>query len=238
MTHEFGKVISQLRKDKGLTQKELADKVGVSDKAVSRWETGKNYPDIETLQRLAEVLDVSVNDLLSGDVQFADKKNKRNIIIGIIIALLLYFFPIWHLIPVTVNDFFSAREVSYLAFRGSPVNRIAVSNIIDTAEAAFSDITSTRDEAMQKYGKLGIYATPIDSYDGAVSEHHKLRIWSVVLSNIPTDVYKGYMWVYYSREALDEKGEVVRGAWKIQSLWYLDIDENGEWYVVDIKEGP
>lgn len=236
MTYKFGKAISRLRKEKRLTQKELAEKVGVSDKAVSRWETGKNYPDIETLQRLAEVFDVSVNDLLTGEVNFAHNKTKKKVVIGIAVVLLLYFFPIWHLIPVTVNDFFSAREVSYLAFRGSPANRIAVSNIIDTAEAAFSDIQSTYDEAEEKYGALSIYATPSDDYSDVIAERHKLRIWSIILNLPPTADHRGCMWVYYSREALDEKGEVVRGAWKIQSLWYLDIDENGEWYVVDIKE--
>lgn len=236
MTGKFGKVIVQLRKEKRLTQKELAEKVGVSDKAVSRWETGKNYPDIETLQRLAEVFDVSVNDLLTGEVDFAHNKTRKKVVIGIAVVLLLYFFPIWHLIPVTVNDFFSAREVSYLAFRGSPANRIAVSNIIDTAEAAFSDIQSTYDEAEEKYGALSIYATPSDDYSDVIAERHKLRIWSIVLTLPPTLEHRGCMWVYYSQEAVDEKGEVVTGAWRVPSLWYLDKNENGEWYVVDIKE--
>jgi hypothetical protein len=44
------------------------------------------------------------------------------------------------------------------------------------------------------------------------------------------------MWVYYSQEAVDENGEVVTGARRVPSLWYLDKNENGEWYVVDIKE--
>lgn len=75
--NDFGKTIVQLRKEKGFTQKELADKLNVSDKAVSRWETGKNYPDIETLQQLAVVLDVSVNELLSGELKLAKKVSKR-----------------------------------------------------------------------------------------------------------------------------------------------------------------
>ena len=77
---------------------ELADKLSVSDKAVSRWETGKNYPDIETLQRLAAVLDVSVNDLLSGELKLAKKvsKRKKNVIVTLVILLLIYLFPIWH----------------------------------------------------------------------------------------------------------------------------------------------
>ena len=94
--NDFGKTIVQLRKEKGLTQKELADKLNVSDKAVSRWETGKNYPDIETLQRLAVVLEVSVNGLLSGELKLAKKvgKRKKNVIVTLVIFLLLYLFPV------------------------------------------------------------------------------------------------------------------------------------------------
>ena len=98
--NDFGKAIVKLRKEKGLTQKELADKLNVSDKAVSSWETGKNYPDIETLQRLAVVLEVSVNGLLSGELKLAKKvgKRKKNVIVTLVIFLLLYLFPVWHLI--------------------------------------------------------------------------------------------------------------------------------------------
>ena len=46
---DFGKMIVRLRKEKGMTQKQLAEMLNVSDKAVSRWENGKNYPDIETM---------------------------------------------------------------------------------------------------------------------------------------------------------------------------------------------
>lgn len=238
--NEFGKRIVQLRKEKGFTQKELADKLNVSDKAVSRWETGKNYPDIETLQQLATALDVSVNDLLSGELKLAKKvsKRKKTIVVTLVILLMVYLFPVWHLIPVTAVDFYSAYDVSYLLFRGLPTNRIQVSNIIDTAETAFSDIESTENEAKEKYEVLSRYATASDDYRGAITENHKLRIWSVILNPSPTAEYRGYMWVYYSREVLDKDGNVVRGAWRVPALWYLDKDDHGEWYVKDIKEGP
>ena len=51
---EFGAFLSQLRKEKGLTQKQLADRLFVSDKAVSRWECGNGFPDINQLQPLSE----------------------------------------------------------------------------------------------------------------------------------------------------------------------------------------
>lgn len=62
---DFGKFISALRKEKGLTQIDLAEKIHVSDKAVSRWENGKNYPDIEILESLGSELGVSVNELIA-----------------------------------------------------------------------------------------------------------------------------------------------------------------------------
>ena len=62
---EFGSFLSQMRKKKGLTQKQLADVLFVSDKTISRWECGLGFPDIRTLQALSDVLDVSLLELLN-----------------------------------------------------------------------------------------------------------------------------------------------------------------------------
>ena len=115
-----GKFISELRKEKSLTQKQLAEKLGVTDKAVSRWETGKGYPDIETLLSLSEVLDVSLNELLSAkrlekekieiaaeenltvaykDVRVLTKKNKTKTVI----AIMLLFASIVSVITAAVS---------------------------------------------------------------------------------------------------------------------------------------
>lgn len=64
-----GAFIAELRKQKNMTQKELAKKLGVTDKAISRWETGRGYPDIEVLPDLAKILSVSINELLVGELQ-------------------------------------------------------------------------------------------------------------------------------------------------------------------------
>lgn len=63
---DCGKFISDLRKEKNLTQKQLAEKINVSDKAISRWETGKGFPDVNSLVALSEFFGVSVNELLAG----------------------------------------------------------------------------------------------------------------------------------------------------------------------------
>ena len=61
-----GTTIRSLREDKGMTQEKLAERIHVSAKAVSKWETGKGFPDISLLEPLAEALGISVLELLSG----------------------------------------------------------------------------------------------------------------------------------------------------------------------------
>ncbi|MCR5620398.1 MAG: helix-turn-helix domain-containing protein [Treponema sp.] len=62
-----GSVIKRLREGKGMTQEQLAEKINVSGKAVSKWETGRGFPDISLLEGLSRALDISVMELLSGD---------------------------------------------------------------------------------------------------------------------------------------------------------------------------
>lgn len=62
-----GAVIKELREKNHMTQAELAERLGVSDKAISKWETAKGYPDISLLEPLASVLGVSITELISGN---------------------------------------------------------------------------------------------------------------------------------------------------------------------------
>lgn len=64
---KIGEFIKEKRKELSITQKELAEKLGCTDKAISRWETGKGLPDSSFLIPLANILGVTVNDLLSGE---------------------------------------------------------------------------------------------------------------------------------------------------------------------------
>lgn len=62
-----GELIAALRKEKGWSQTELAERIGVTNKAVSRWETGRGYPDVELLPQLAKELGVTISELLEGE---------------------------------------------------------------------------------------------------------------------------------------------------------------------------
>ena len=62
-----GALIAQIRKENGLTQKQLADKIGVSNATISKWETAKGFPDISLLEPLADALNISVSEILAGE---------------------------------------------------------------------------------------------------------------------------------------------------------------------------
>lgn len=64
---KIGPFIAETRKQRGMTQKELAEKIGISDKTVSKWECGNSIPDISYLEALCDSLDIKVNELLSGE---------------------------------------------------------------------------------------------------------------------------------------------------------------------------
>lgn len=64
---KIGKFIASLRKEQNMTQFELAEKMGVSNRAVSKWETGKSMPDSGIMLELCEILKINVNELLSGE---------------------------------------------------------------------------------------------------------------------------------------------------------------------------
>ena len=73
---KIGKFIATLRKEKELTQEQLGEKLGVTNKTISRWENGNYMPDIEMLSLLAKEFDVSINELISGERLLLDDFKK------------------------------------------------------------------------------------------------------------------------------------------------------------------
>lgn len=112
-----GLFISDMRKAKNLTQKQLADMIGVSDKAISRWETGRGMPDTSIMAELCNALDINVNELLSGQRLSEDdyngkaeaimvdlikekeleKRHSKGDLVGLIIGVVLLLLFIWSL---------------------------------------------------------------------------------------------------------------------------------------------
>ncbi len=88
--------IKQLRKDNNLTQKEFADFFGVTYQAVSKWENGKNIPDIAILKEICHKFNVDINELLNGKAKPKDKQNKK-VIISLIFILIIIILVIAYL---------------------------------------------------------------------------------------------------------------------------------------------
>ncbi len=74
---KIGRFIAECRKSANLTQMQLAEKLGITDRAVSKWETGKSLPDSSIMLMLCDILQISVNDLLSGEVVSMGNYNKE-----------------------------------------------------------------------------------------------------------------------------------------------------------------
>ena len=71
-----GAFLKDLRKDKGITQEQLAEELGVSGRTISRWETGKNMPDISLLVEIAEFFDVSIPEIIKGERKSENMKEE------------------------------------------------------------------------------------------------------------------------------------------------------------------
>lgn len=74
---KIGKFIASCRKQANMTQMQLAEALGITDRAVSKWETGKSLPDSSIMLQLCSLLGITVNDLLSGEVVTMDQYNKE-----------------------------------------------------------------------------------------------------------------------------------------------------------------
>ncbi|MBE6687146.1 MAG: helix-turn-helix transcriptional regulator [Ruminococcaceae bacterium] len=118
---EFNEKLQELRKSRGLTQEELAEALFVSRTAVSKWESGRGYPSIDSLKEISNYFSVSIDDLLSSDklISIAQKENRSNIRslcdlwFGAIdlFSVILIFLPLY---PNTVDGYiYSVDFISY-----------------------------------------------------------------------------------------------------------------------------
>lgn len=119
---EFHEKIQELRKSRGLTQEELAEALFVSRTAISKWESGRGYPSIDSLKEISSYFSISIDDLLSGEqlIFIAEKENKSNLnrvcdlILGFVdlFSLMLIFLPLY---PKPVNgNIYSVNLFGYV----------------------------------------------------------------------------------------------------------------------------
>ena len=127
---EFGEKLQELRKNKDMTQEELAEALYVSRTAISKWESSRGYPSIDSLKEISNFFSVTIDELLSGEklLSIAEKENKSNIrsICDMLFAIvdlcsvMLIFLPLY---PNLVDGFiYSVNLFSYT--QTTPFNRL------------------------------------------------------------------------------------------------------------------
>lgn len=105
----IGKYIKKLRKENNLSQEKLADKLGVTYQAVSKWERGLNLPDMTTLKEISNLFNVNIDDIINGE---SSKKTKYNNKVYIIVIIILIFLILIGIIYFLKNNTYSVNDIT------------------------------------------------------------------------------------------------------------------------------
>lgn len=154
-TKRVGAFLKELRKENGMTQEQLGERVGVSNKTVSRWETGNYMPPVESLSMLSDIYNISINEILAGervdDKEFTEiaeknitatlkeleKENQRfeNRMILILVITTVLTIIIMMLLPMeTLKDVIVVLLVVALAYIANTLNIVALAVKRDTTK--------------------------------------------------------------------------------------------------------
>ena len=154
-----GDFISTVRKELGYSQKELAEKLNITDKAVSKWETGRSAPDVSMLLPISEILEVSVTEILKGErinqreistksdeiIVTTLKKSKLKVLISLILVIVIIIglicsYPAYHYFStISEKDFQSVREQAISLSENEEIDCIAITQNSDKIAYLFAD---------------------------------------------------------------------------------------------------
>ncbi len=234
----IGKLIAELRKDNNMTQVELANKLGITDRAISKWENGRGMPDLSLLKPLCEILGISINELLSGEKLSQDEyqeKIEENII---------------NTIDYTNKKIQKTKRIIKI------VLLVFLSLVVALTAVFFIDVNRMRNNEAVLFSTWGYsYAPPIDIKEDEIehaiikyliekgdneSTHHEnektfasMRIY--LLEEIERDMhYNIYAWVVSEKYYL-ENDEIKQDSGS--SIPYKFVVENidGEFVVTDSR---
>ena len=218
---KIGNFIAKCRKEKNMTQLELAEKLGVTDKSIGNWENGRNMPDLSLFKPLCDELDISLNDLMSGEkvkekeyqdkleeniintIDYTNKKieNKNNFI-----GLILIVFGI--LISITAIAIFPSESSwgSIYSIFGVLISLLGINKFIKKLtllKKIFCNIA---------YLLLFILALIVVDYIGVVNIHQAPRFSTIKITGENTIYYDTpfYDVVRCNRDSKDEYYKVIK----------------------------
>jgi len=172
---KIGKFILEQRKKLNLTQNALAEKLAVTSQAISKWENGRGIPDIEMLKQLAEVFNVDINDIITGEETKKEEiptKNIKNYII-IALSLIIIVLLLILIIPNKSKDNFNFQSLS------SNNSCFGVKGVIaynqNKKSIYISDIECSNEEKKEYLDIECILYEQIDNTDKKIYEYGKIK---------------------------------------------------------------
>lgn len=185
-TEKTGQFIAELRKEKHFTQAQLAEEIMVSDKAISRWETGRGFPDIDNLEALSECLDISIAELIKGERitepvsgeelksissdslsltrMFVTRRKYWNLLLGFVLGLLIVIIAVIHMLsPIYISGPENALTIEELS-DGSIVA------VLDEKVSGYETDRITDPYSGNSQAFIGCYRTRWDQFTGKRGE--------------------------------------------------------------------
>lgn len=157
---KIGKLIKDLRKKHNLTQKDLADKLGVTYQAVSKWENGLNMPDTALIKKISDDFGISLNEMLEGNYQ-QKKRNKKIIVLALVVFVITVFIAV--VIAFKKDDF----DSKILSSNNSDFNVSGIISYSDNKSAIYiNNIKYQGNDKLEEYKKIecSLYETS-DNFD-------------------------------------------------------------------------
>lgn len=190
---KIGQLISKLRKKKCLTQEQLGQKLGVSSKAVSKWECGLTTPDISIVNELAEILGITTTELLNGH-ETLNKKRVKNVITDLILAV------IKNKVLLTIIIIFSIIFLMLLLFFVNNYNKFEIISF---------EINKNNIDKENIFANGFIYITPNRDYISLNTllfmpeDDARIKDLTITIENDETIIF-----FYQNEETLDDDGNV------------------------------
>ena len=235
---KIGKFIASNRKNKGLTQDQLAEKLGVTNKTISRWETGKYMPDLSLLKPLSDELEISLNELLSGEqierekiientekslintIDYTNQKIKKNkkifiIIISIIVSFIVLLLTLF---TIDINRMRNNKPVlfSTWGFSYAPIIDLKQEKI----EITLNDYLVSKGDSEYK------------NYENEKS-FVSTRIYSIEEKNNNL-IYNVYAWVLQEKYYIDNN-EIIKDSSSLIPYMFIVEKTDNKFSIIDLK---
>ena len=206
---KIGKFIAHLRKEKKLTQQELAQKLGITDRAISKWENGRGMPDLSLLIPLCKELDVSVNELLSGEYlkEISKEKYEESVI-------------------KTIN--YSNNKIKNNKKKFILTLSIVLTTIIFLISLFVTDVRRMNNNEPVLFGNWGFdYVPPVDLSEEEMK--NEISDFLIERNDLESKHYNNEKWFIsfktYLIEEIEKDKKYIFYTWVLEESYYLKNSE-------------